>query len=231
MILWNSKFGFHKGIEMLSLSGGPQRLRIKRPTQSTVLFTVSTASATETVTEKASLYLSHCIRLSFVLSVLGLFYAKWQLLSAGPDTLVPGIFLQSSLGQTALSITKDLDWRYLLAVGLLVLWLSVRRGYTGMSFDELYTSYNIAGFEDTFMRPLLLMLVSVEESLLVLRGLGVQTSSSSPTYLATASTKFIPTTRIQDIFIHEAFKGFEVRFYLAIVVEGEEDVVVVFPVR
>jgi len=35
---------------------------------------------------------------------------------------------------------------------------------------------------------------------------------------------------IQDIFIHEAFKGFEVKFYLAIVVKGEEDVVVVFPV-
>ncbi|KAI9655167.1 MAG: hypothetical protein M1821_005650 [Bathelium mastoideum] len=44
------------------------------------------------------------------------------------------------------------------------------------------------------------------------------------------STKFIPTTRIQDIFIHEAFKGFEVRFYLAIIVEGEEEVEVVFPV-
>lgn len=36
---------------------------------------------------------------------------------------------------------------------------------------------------------------------------------------------------IQDIFIHEALKGFEVRFYLAVVVEGEEEVVVVFPVR
>ena len=36
---------------------------------------------------------------------------------------------------------------------------------------------------------------------------------------------------IQDIFIHEAFKGFEVKFYLACVVEDEEDVVVVFPVR
>jgi hypothetical protein len=35
---------------------------------------------------------------------------------------------------------------------------------------------------------------------------------------------------IQDIFVYEAFKGFEVRFYLAIVVEGEHDVVVVFPV-
>lgn len=30
--------------------------------------------------------------------------------------------------------------------------------------------------------------------------------------------------------IHEAFKGFEVRFYLAVIVEGEPDVVVVFPV-
>ena len=30
--------------------------------------------------------------------------------------------------------------------------------------------------------------------------------------------------------IHEAFKGFEVRFYLAVIVEGESEVVVVFPV-
>ncbi|KAK3673344.1 hypothetical protein LTR78_006890 [Recurvomyces mirabilis] len=67
------------------------------------------------------------------------------------------------------------------------------------------------------------------ESLLVIRGLGVQTSTSSPSYLWTSSARFIPTTAIQDILIHEAFKGFEVRFYLAIVVEGEEEVVVVFP--
>ena len=64
----------------------------------------------------------------------------------------------------------------------------------------------------------------------MIRGLGVQTSTSSPSYLWTSSTRFIPTSSIQDIFIHEAFKGFEVRFYLSIVVEGEEDVVVVFPV-
>ena len=70
-----------------------------------------------------------------------------------------------------------------------------------------------------------------EESLLVVRGLGVQTSTSSQTYLWASSTRFIPTSSIQDIFIHEAFKGFEVRYYLSIVVEGEEDVVVVFPVR
>ncbi|KAF2475530.1 uncharacterized protein BDR25DRAFT_340250 [Lindgomyces ingoldianus] len=68
-----------------------------------------------------------------------------------------------------------------------------------------------------------------EESLLIIRSLGLQTSTSSSTYLTTSSTRFIPTTSIQDIFIHEAFKGFEVRFYLSIVVKGEGDVVVVFP--
>ncbi|KAL2818930.1 GPI-GlcNAc transferase complex, PIG-H component-domain-containing protein [Aspergillus granulosus] len=68
-----------------------------------------------------------------------------------------------------------------------------------------------------------------EESLLVIRGLGIQTSTSSPTYLFKAATRFIPTTEIQDIVIHEAFKGFEVRFYLAVIVAGEPEVVVVFP--
>ena len=70
-----------------------------------------------------------------------------------------------------------------------------------------------------------------EESLLVLRGLGIQTSTSSPTYLSTATTRFIPTTQIQDMVINEAFKGFEVRYYLSIIVDGESEVVVVFPVR
>jgi hypothetical protein len=76
----------------------------------------------------------------------------------------------------------------------------------------------------------LIFIAQIEESLLILRTLGIQTTSSSPTYLSTSTTRFIPTTSIQDIFIHEAFKSFEVRFYLAIVVEGEQDVVVVFPV-
>ena len=46
----------------------------------------------------------------------------------------------------------------------------------------------------------------------------------------TPLTRFIPTAQVQDIFIHEAFKGFEVRFYVVVVVEGEDEVVVVFPV-
>ena len=65
--------------------------------------------------------------------------------------------------------------------------------------------------------------------MLVIRGLGIQISTSSTHYLLGASTRFIPTTQIQDIFIHEAFKGFGVKFYLAVIVEGEKEAVVVFP--
>lgn len=75
------------------------------------------------------------------------------------------------------------------------------------------------------------LIIDAEESLLVIRGFGIQTSTSSSTYLSSAATRFIPTTQIQDIVIHEAFKGFEVRFYLAVIVEGEPDVLVVFPVN
>ncbi|KAF4584446.1 phosphatidylinositol N-acetylglucosaminyltransferase [Ophiocordyceps camponoti-floridani] len=67
------------------------------------------------------------------------------------------------------------------------------------------------------------------ESLLVLRGLGVQTTEQSSSYLTRPATRFIPTEKIQDIFINEAFRGFQVRYYLVVVVEAEPDVVVVFP--
>ena len=46
---------------------------------------------------------------------------------------------------------------------------------------------------------------------------------------ATTTTRFIPTEKIRDVLINEAFRGFEVRYYLIVVVEGEEDVVVLFP--
>ena len=117
-------------IDMFPFSGSPPVLRVKRPTPTTVLFTVSTAPSSETISQKAFLYLSHCVRFSFVLLVISLFYAKWHLLSGGPD-MVAHVLAQSSLGQMVFSIAEDSDWRYLVSGGLLVLWLSVRRGYTG----------------------------------------------------------------------------------------------------
>lgn len=73
--------------------------------------------------------------------------------------------------------------------------------------------------------------IHTTESLLVLRGLGIQTSSTGGSYLASwrAGTRFIPTEKICDVLINEAFRGFAVRYYLVVVVDGEDDVVVVFP--
>ena len=53
---------------------------------------------------------------------------------------------------------------------------------------------------------------------------------SSTSWIGRSSCRFIPTSRIDDLWIHEGFCGFEVRFYLATAVEGEEGLVVVFPV-
>ncbi|OTB03444.1 hypothetical protein M426DRAFT_321807 [Hypoxylon sp. CI-4A] len=76
---------------------------------------------------------------------------------------------------------------------------------------------------------LLSLRIGVEERLLVLRGLGIQTSSSGATVFSSLKTRFIPTDKIQDVLIHEAFRGFEVRHSLIVIVEEEAHVVVVFP--
>jgi phosphatidylinositol glycan class H protein len=70
------------------------------------------------------------------------------------------------------------------------------------------------------------------ESVLVLRGLGIQTCTIRGGKWGGCfgtQTRFIPTEQIRDVLINEAFRGFEVRYYLIVVVEGEEDVVVLFP--
>ncbi|KAJ2905151.1 hypothetical protein MKZ38_006228 [Zalerion maritima] len=68
------------------------------------------------------------------------------------------------------------------------------------------------------------------EKLLVLRGLGIQTWSAGRTVVGGGSnTRFIPTAKVRDVLVNEAFLGNEIRFYLIVVVEGEDDVVVVFP--
>lgn len=179
-------------------------LSIKRPTPTTVLYTVSTRSPARTLSAQvriASGILARIFTGFLVLAILSWEFRVSQSLSHALQSSwlvrLAGSSLRANTIST-LTANSSRPWRLLATAALT--WLIFRKGYT-------------------------------EESLLVIRGLGVQTSTSSPSYLSTSSTRFIPTSTIQDIFIHEAFKGFEVRFYLCIVVEGEEDVVVVFPVR
>lgn len=69
----------------------------------------------------------------------------------------------------------------------------------------------------------------ITESVLVLRGLGIQTRSSGALLGLGSATRFIPTEQIRDVLVNEVFVGFGVRYVLVVVVEGEEDMVVVFP--
>ncbi|SMY19329.1 unnamed protein product [Zymoseptoria tritici ST99CH_1A5] len=172
-------------------------LTTRRPTRTTVLYTVSTASPATSFSARTIALLTGILRIS-ALYLLTLF-----LLSSLPTPKTHDItivFLTFPSSRFVLQhLINPLPIYARLALGCVCTFILVRRGYQ-------------------------------EESLLVIRGLGVQTSSAGSTYIpGTSSTRFIPTSAIQDVFIHEAFKGFEVRFYLSIVVEGEGMVVVVFP--
>lgn len=184
-------------------------LSIIRPTPTTVLYTVSTRSPSQTLTARASTYALLLARIIAGTCVAVVLLNEYRIAlprttrdhaGYGITATLDKLLSMPPLGPFLAALTAHNTRIYRLIISSGVVRLILRKSYTS-------------------------------ESLLVIRGLGVQTSTSSPSYLWASSTRFIPTSSIQDIFIHEAFKGFEVRFYLSIVVEGEEDVVVVFPVR
>ncbi|CCX09687.1 GPI-GlcNAc transferase complex, PIG-H component-domain-containing protein [Pyronema domesticum] len=94
---------------------------------------------------------------------------------------------------------ERLDPKWLYPISATVLWIIAQRSYT-------------------------------EESLLVIRSLGVQTSTTAGTLIGMGrKTRFIQTEKVRDVVINEGFYGMEVRFYLAVLVEGEAALSVVFP--
>ncbi|KAG0238897.1 hypothetical protein BGW42_000058 [Actinomortierella wolfii] len=65
-----------------------------------------------------------------------------------------------------------------------------------------------------------------EETILVIRDVGVQVKT---VYLGGRSvSRFIDRSRIADIIINEAITMMHIRVYMAIIVEGEDRMVVVF---
>ena len=184
------------------MGGMKNTLTVKRPSPTTVLYKVSTRSANNSVPAQIRRTLIGLVRILLGLSLSCILIAK-AYTSATPRWKDHSDYASTFLPSRLTEISN--------ASALCISWMylaPIALTIFSLIFRKGYTT----------------------ESLLVIRGMGVQTTTSSPTYLSTATTRFIPTNMIQDIFIHEAFKGFEVRFYLAIVVEGEHDVVVVFPV-
>ncbi|KAJ5924487.1 hypothetical protein N7466_008674 [Penicillium verhagenii] len=178
----------------------PGRLRVQRPSPTTVSFTVSNAPQRSNSPAKILFGFQILLRtiLFFCVIIVGLARLRHFSFQADGGSIPWPAMWASPLGSHVCQLVDAYNPWAMAVIGTLVVYGVFRRGYT-------------------------------EESLLVIRGFGIQTSTSSSTYLSSAATRFIPTTQIQDIVIHEAFKGFEVRFYLAVIVEGEPDVLVVFP--
>jgi phosphatidylinositol glycan class H protein len=156
------------------------------------------------------------IRLLLGISVLLLLYSKWT----------------QSPYATPLSIPSPNEPSPFLSTTTLLLGLeSLLASPPGLILAHLAAHAPVWALLPPCLAALYLCLhrIHTTESLLVLRGLGIQTSSTSGTFLTGTSTRFIPTEKICDVLINEAFRGFEVRYYLIVVVDGEEDLVVVFP--
>lgn len=190
-------------------------LTTTRQTPTTVLFTVSTRGATNSLASKAQRGALYLVRTLTVVLLLAALTSK--LASSTPKWL-------------ATTTTTQTTW--LLSVPQAVLSTTIRHIPAAPVLDNLVASvpwpHVLLGA--AVMSYLVTKRTYTTESLLVMRGLGIQTSSLAASHLFGARTRFIPSHKIQDVFIHEAFKGFEVRFYLAVVVEGETEIVVVFPV-
>ena len=208
---------------------------------------------------------------------------------------------QGGVGMDILRWARWVDWWVITAGGIFCGWVAGQKGHTGMSLaypSPLHLVYIYKNLNRNPIKSNIITLKTIEESLLILRNLGIQTRTCPsstfspmfflapiasllaplvlpplrlltaplnylpaaghvqcfqgktnppppPFYLALLSyftlpffwssytprgtTRFIPTSLIQDVWIHEGFVGFEVRYFLGVVVKGEDEIVVVFP--
>jgi phosphatidylinositol glycan class H protein len=189
-------------------------LRTRRPSPTTVEYTVST-SPTLTFPLRLLLITTILLRILIGCSIILILYSKYLL-----SNYATALQLSSFPPDTIFSIEYLAHILYLIHTsppGLLSTRLAL------LTPTTLLIPLSLLVLHLLLQRPY------TTETLLVLRGLGIQTSSSSASYLSSATTRFIPTEKVQDILVNEAFRGFAVRYYLVVVVEGEDDVVVVFP--
>ncbi|KAK0706448.1 GPI-GlcNAc transferase complex, PIG-H component-domain-containing protein, partial [Lasiosphaeria miniovina] len=222
----------------------PAHLYIRRPSPTTAEFTVTTCPPL-TVPLRVALFSVLCVRVALVVGVVLTAYARLSPSpssnpsspSPSPPSSSSSPFLPlSSWDAVALLLQRWLDWLLASAAGqqcaalaaapVLRPWWALggvcgAAGWAAAALGRIHTT----------------------ESLLVLRGLGIQTASSYGTaqgslggggsggsaMATTRETRFIPTEKIRDVLINEAFRGFEVSYCMVVVVDGEEDVVVVFP--
>lgn len=193
------------------LSSKTTRLTTRQPSSTTVLYAASDAPLRQTHLARFTFVVSLVSRLVLVILAVSIILLQARAWSYG-------LLRPSALHSTTPCIFPN-----------------TRNSHLILSAAELLARFGIrvSSWWTSVVCVAILWALSrrehTHESVLVIRGLGIQTSTTPASYLVGATTRFIPTSMIQDVFIHEAFRGFEVRFYLAIIVKGEKEAVVVFP--
>lgn len=108
----------------------PQTLTTLRPTPSTVLFTVSTRPVAKTLPALFSHYISLLLKFFAGTFALLALWTKWRV-SNSQSTAILGRVLGGPVEEWIVRDTARVGWRYIGPVALAVLWVVVRRGYTG----------------------------------------------------------------------------------------------------
>ncbi|KAI1494296.1 GPI-GlcNAc transferase complex, PIG-H component-domain-containing protein [Biscogniauxia mediterranea] len=181
-------------------------LRIRRPSPTTAEFTVSTLPPL-TPGLRVLLLALNLLRGALCLQILLVLYALWTHHYPQHSSSSSPITLAQQAHQLLLSLLTSTP------PGHLASRIARSRAVPGWALASLCAGALYAAAAAGTPHA--------DESLLVLRGLGIQTTSGGG--------RFIPTGKIRDVLVNEAFRGFEVRAYLAVVVDGEDDLVVVFP--
>ncbi|KAG5967307.1 hypothetical protein E4U57_000890 [Claviceps arundinis] len=221
----------------------PPRLHIRRPSPTTAEFTVTTLPSS-----RVPLRILLLLRLLLALAVILLLHALWTTTTMAATATATATATTAAVGcslSAAASSTGPCLAHTHTAAGFL--------DFPLQTAQSVLERYQLSPLGEVFRRiasslpPVVLVAlclgacyaltrrVHCTESLLVLRGLGVQTSESPSWGMSLgwgaggAATRFIPTEKIRDIFVNEAFRGMEVRYYLVVVVEGDGELVVVFP--
>lgn len=170
----------------------PPRLITRRPSPTTIEFTVTTSPPSSTT-----------------LTILRFLLLSARLLTLSTITILTLLRLAPSIASSAPPI-------------LLTLFTSIL-AFAPSPAHYFYPLALLAGYAA-------LQRVSTQESLLVIAELGIQTATTAGTLWGQKpKTRFIEQGRARDLWLMEGFWGWQVRYYVAVSVEGEGGLVVVFP--
>lgn len=107
-----------------------QHLTIYSPSSTTISYTVSTALPRSTRPSRILFVLGNVCRIILCFFVLTVDIVKLQsLVKSWPFTFIN--FYDMAAGRMAMEIVKSVDWRFLAIGSFLVLYLCLRKGYTG----------------------------------------------------------------------------------------------------